>query len=404
MGIMIYGLIAAVAFGVSWAWRKSVWRTSSAYRFVWLVVMCVFWRHQFYVWDLQANFRDIGGPDGGFAGMALGFMTLYSLPCTAAGFLLTFLWPKDGRLLHWSSWLVVTLIMGAWAGGSWIKQQKFGRNVPYDHPLVVVDQHGNPVAGVQMAFEIRKDKELFFEVPKLIASVDGKRSLRSNVMMTSDVAGKFHLPVTRAEQVICWGMTLPDNYLAYAHPGHEQVSPGHTFRLLKTGTGETNLQVRILLRVEESAHDFAINLLSTEPGAERTALPDLLVKLRDVVPNDPARKLERELTLAVPDGGLVETGEQQPFRAPEKGYQPHVAIRFRPDDLSQGNWRRKFYSQSRRGRVWTALDVQFTLFPYAIAISAVVNPYGSRNLEPDPDKQITDPEEIRRLDEATQVK
>jgi hypothetical protein len=30
-----------------------------------------------------------------------------------------------------------------------------------------------------------------------------------------------------------------------------------------------------------------------------------------------------------------------------------------------------------------------------------VNPHGSRNLEPDPAKQITDPEEIRRLDMET---
>jgi len=33
-----------------------------------------------------------------------------------------------------------------------------------------------------------------------------------------------------------------------------------------------------------------------------------------------------------------------------------------------------------------------------------VNPNGSRNLEPDPQKLITDPVEIQRLDEQTRVR
>ena len=40
----------------------------------------------------------------------------------------------------------------------------------------------------------------------------------------------------------------------------------------------------------------------------------------------------------------------------------------------------------------------------SLSISAIVNPNGLQFLEPDPDKLITDPDEIRRLDEQTRAR
>jgi hypothetical protein len=41
---------------------------------------------------------------------------------------------------------------------------------------------------------------------------------------------------------------------------------------------------------------------------------------------------------------------------------------------------------------------------FNFSFTGYLNPTGSRTLEPDPEKLITDPEEIRRIDEQTRVR
>jgi hypothetical protein len=57
-----------------------------------------------------------------------------------------------------------------------------------------------------------------------------------------------------------------------------------------------------------------------------------------------------------------------------------------------------------RGKMYGAVRVDFDSGEMNFGISGYLNPTGSRNLEADPEKQITDPKEIRRLDEAMRTR
>jgi len=86
--------------------------------------------------------------------------------------------------------------------------------------------------------------------------------------------------------------------------------------------------------------------------------------------------------VSVPGGGIVETQEEFAFQAPESGYQPSILIDM-PTTIE--NWqteiRRKYYIKLPKGNYG---EIDFYLLAYngAYTIHSVINPSGSRNLEP----------------------
>jgi len=173
------------------------------------------------------------------------------------------------------------------------------------------------------------------------------------------------------------------------------------FHMWRKGMTEPMIQCGKRVPVEEVDSEYAVNLLSSQRGAESTPAPDLRIKLHYISPDEPGHQYDREMVLEAATGSLAETEDTYLFLAAENGYQKELKYYVKPTDLTGEHWKRKFYLRSRNGRMYAGLEVQFTLFPHVIDIKALINPNGSRILEPDPSKQITDPEEIRRLDEQT---
>lgn len=67
------------------------------------------------------------------------------------------------------------------------------------------------------------------------------------------------------------------------------------------------------------------------------------------------------------------------------------------------NWRRNFYVKARHGKVYAGISVAWGFGATAFEINVIANPASSPVLEPDLEKLITDLEEIKRLDEKTQI-
>jgi hypothetical protein len=87
--------------------------------------------------------------------------------------------------------------------------------------------------------------------------------------------------------------------------------------------------------------------------------------------------------LAVPGGGLVRTNEEFAFLAPESGYEPSFEINMladRPDWNSQVDL--KFYYLLRDGRYGRMTFSMIAGGQHFCMIDSVLNPSGSRNLEP----------------------
>jgi hypothetical protein len=232
---LIYLLIAAIAFGISMLLWKVRWRKSAWYRVFWIVGVCVFLRHQFVIWHFQASFRDIGGPDGGFAGMALFYLTMFSLPLTAVGFFLCFSFPRDGRVLHWSSALTLALTLGIWAGVSWLWHHFGGPNTAYK--LRAIDQRGQPVEGARLTLEVSARQERVLEIPYWLASAQGAGTIRSTLVLTSAATGAFSMSGERAERILAHALTHPD-YLYHPRSPNEAIQRNHIFTMWKKGTNE----------------------------------------------------------------------------------------------------------------------------------------------------------------------
>ena len=286
-------------------------------------------------------------------------------------------------------------------------------NGPVAFYAKVIDQAGNPVEDVVLSGTLNIFDEGFF--------VDDKNRVK-NVKLTilSDSRGNLDLKkdkgsTFRVEHLgkdgYVWQVPLGLGSFDFASMNRPKQSPDYkdpnrrfVFHVWKKGETKPTIQISKRLRLEETDNEFAINILSIERGAENISTPDLRIKFRYISPNDPTRQYDRQMVIEAPTGGLLETLDTYTFLAPENQYARQYNCVVRPDDMTSGGWKRKFYLKSRDGRLYAGLEVQATLFPHVIDISAIVNPTGSRNLEPDPAKLITDPEEIRRLDEQTRVK
>jgi hypothetical protein len=92
------------------------------------------------------------------------------------------------------------------------------------------------------------------------------------------------------------------------------------------------------------------------------------------------------LTVEVPDGGIVETAEPFPYRAPDTGYSPHWELNVSASDPQWNEVKRRFHLKLRGGHAYGLVDVDVTMDPITdkamLEIGGSVNPAGCRNLEP----------------------
>jgi len=95
------------------------------------------------------------------------------------------------------------------------------------------------------------------------------------------------------------------------------------------------------------------------------------------------------------EGGLIESKDEQMYRAPETGYLPRYEVRMSASDPQWSDRaKRQFYLKSREGKVYARLDVEIFASYRNKAVFSVkyfVNPSGSRNLEYDPLQDVAKP-------------
>lgn len=133
----------------------------------------------------------------------------------------------------------------------------------------------------------------------------------------------------------------------------------------------------------------------------------LRIRMPRIYPTDVAKAADREIIFEIHQGEIQETADHYPYLAPESGYSNQWKRAFEPSKPSHfsNGWKEQYYLRARSNKLYGALQIVFsTLGSGSFVVSGYLNPTGSRNLEPDPEKLITDQEEIRRLDEQTRLK
>ena len=140
----------------------------------------------------------------------------------------------------------------------------------------------------------------------------------------------------------------------------------------------------------ELAAQFSIisipTLMMFKGGQAAPGAGQLKMEFWNDVTNRNARTFNWKLKLTVPGGGLIETQEGFPFQAPEGGYQLPLVIDM---PATNKNWitdlRAKYYVHLPDGK-YGRVEIDLMAYNGSIRVHSVVNPSGSRDLEPLPPK------------------
>jgi hypothetical protein len=238
----------------------------------------------------------------------------------------------------------------------------------------VVDENTNPVAGASITFG-------WSEQPKQEAA--------RKATTTSDAEGLFALHGERGPALDVW--VGKEGYYA-SHRGQwgfsylngfssDPMNPV-IFLLRKKGTGENLIGVKQNYRVARDGTPLGIDLATGK--ATTGGSGDFVVQCwTDDQGKASGQKYDWHCVVTIPGGGVVPTDEEFPFQAPENGYVPTNGIAMLADGT---NWTSdvdlKFYYRLADGRYGRMTFSMIAGGQHFCMIDSVLNPSGSRNLEP----------------------
>lgn len=246
---------------------------------------------------------------------------------------------------------------------------------PIDFYGIVMDENTNPVAGANVTFKLA-------ETP----SEDGNRTANTK----SDAEGLFSLHGEHGPSLEIW--VSKEGYYA-SHKGRMGVSYLHgdfspdpqnpvIFYLRKKGVGENLIEVKQNYRVARDGTPLGIDLTTGKSTTGGSG--DLVVECWTDDQGKPSgAKYAWHCVVTIPGGGLVLSDEEFPFLAPESGYALTNQISMpadRPDWTSDVDL--KFFYRLADGRYGRMTFSMIAGGQHFCMIDSVLNPSGSRNLEP----------------------
>jgi hypothetical protein len=265
----------------------------------------------------------------------------------------------------------------------------------------VVDQHGSPVAGAKLVLNLSR------------YVADDKNPVRDErIGLLSDTAGQFDLKTLSGHSLRIVDLTA-NGYL-WSYPAdvgsfdfsmyrprsaQDYQDPDKRFVLHLWKKEQTEPIIRQGVRIPLSGEQetYGVNLFTGKKvGANELA--DLLVRIPLVEDAAGVARGDRWFIFEVPNGGIVETADVYPYAAPRGGYAPQWKWRHEIGKTNSEQWRRNFYAKLRNGQTYAGLTITWGTAGTAFEVQAIINPHSSPMLEPEASKEITDLEEIRRLD------
>lgn len=243
----------------------------------------------------------------------------------------------------------------------------------------VVDENSNAVAGANIHFSWQ-------EIP----AKDAMRTL--DTISTGD--GLFSLQNARG-----WTLSVSvskpgyyssqkdnDSYFRYGSLGGGKFSPDPLnpviFYLRKKGLGTQLIAIKRNYRIPLDGTPVSINL---ETGATATAENGNIVV--QCWTQDSGKRSDRKYNwrcvVSIPDGGAITNNDEFPFEAPKEGYKPSLEISMpadSPDWQEQADL--KFYYRLGNGLYGRMTFSMVAFGQHFCMIDSVLNPTGSRNLEP----------------------
>ena len=250
-----------------------------------------------------------------------------------------------------------------------------------------VDENGNTVAGAVITFQWNDLLARGYEAGATTQSdSNGLFSLhgKQGSSMSVSVGKEGYYGTHDSKQYFKFGkMDASAKHLP------DPQSPG-VFTLRKMGKGTELVSTEFPLgmgqhpQLRRDGTPVEIDML--KGGQVSPGTGQLKMEFWNDATNRNARTFNWKLKLTVPNGGLIETQEEFPFHAPERGYQLPLVVDM---PVTNKNWRTdlrtKYYVQLPDGK-YGRVEIDLLAYNGSIRVHSVVNPSGSRNLEPLPPK------------------
>ena len=278
-------------------------------------------------------------------------------------------------------------------------------NVPITFYAQVLDQHKNPVSDVEVTLEISKYNESFL-IQAFAANGTPNRHSKENLKLKTDSNGYFEVKGEKARKLSVRSLQKkgyldkPNNRHFQAWKGNqvfgEQTNP-LIYTLWKEGE-DTEYLVKFSRKLKIKGDDpnksYSMNLLS---GSNSTNLSqgDLIVRV-----DNPGRldsfqgNYSWKVTLrSIDPKGLQLTNDTFLYIAPDSGYENEIVFEVNADDpkweSSFTNKKLYFKSGNNYGSVLLSANAYHTGNVTVRFNEIIINPNGSRNLEYDPAKDVT---------------
>jgi hypothetical protein len=245
----------------------------------------------------------------------------------------------------------------------------------------VLDENTNPVPGAGVDYTWSTLSETGARTQHDITDASGLFSIHetgSGIGITVSKKGYYTTPNERLRN------------FEYANHGEGVFSPDPNnpivFHLQKKGLPEKLIHGSKLFG---SRVDGTLSYVDLATAKNKLTSPgDLIVQCtRSERASD--KKFDWTFTLAIPDGGLMESTNAFMFLAPEEGYRATFQINHKINDVDWvGQEKHKFFVKSQNGQHYARIEI--TIMPdygqnAAYDLEWFLNPSGSRNLEYDPD-------------------
>lgn len=266
----------------------------------------------------------------------------------------------------------------------WNEQRQIDRSFEWKMPIsfygVVLDESGNPVEGAQMRFQWNDASAAGTSYAETLSDARGRFSLGgvNGKVLEVNVAKKGYRALENRTDL---------EYAAFFEKNYHRPDPDDpvVFRIRKIGAPELLITRQTLYGVKPDGTAHYIDLTTGAKKAGEPAAGDIAVRITQAVaatqPFDWSLVLE-----GVGSAGLVEAEDKAMFEAPEGGYQ--TTLRY-DMNAADPRWRsqlqKTFFVKSGDGKLHARITAD-VMAKYneqsAIDLRVLVNPSGSRNLEP----------------------
>jgi hypothetical protein len=303
-------------------------------------------------------------------------------------------------------------------------------NKPIEFYGLVIDQDGNPIPGVKVTLSIRTTKEPMpgvlndvFEQSVVNTDTQGQFALTGAkgalLSVTALEKDGYEASVKSLNRAHYWYWNDPR---AVFHPNADKPEIFHLWkkagaeRLIRKGIGSglhtegTPTTFDLLNGTTTNAGgDLRVTLIRTaqflaaccEDGCRpllsgRSPFPRYLGACSEEGSFRNPQQIrwgqthyEWTVTIEATDGGIIESNDEQMYRAPVDGYQPKVVVHMPADDQQWTDQKNvTLYLKLRGGKYYGRASLDFMvgadrqITPFGV--TSFVNPSGSRNLEYDP--------------------